>query len=290
MPLISEHFSEHRISRGKATVYARHYGGSGPAFVLMHGFPDNLRIWDDLVPCLVAAGRAVVTFDFLGFGESDKPSETAYSFEQQLADLQAVVEQLDLKTIVPVAHDSSGLAALNFALRHPDRVQSVVMLNSAYCEAATERWPEMITLFAAPALQSLAHSFAQDPGQLGWLLTWQQQQFERALPQNQKAHFQSFIGALIRENFTTQPGAGPAFVQLTAQFFEELRRNTANLPRLKELDVPVKLIWGRHDPYITVAFAERRRHQLKSATLTVIDAGHWLQTDEAAKVAEAMLS
>lgn len=35
----------------------------------------TLHIWDDLVPYLIASGRRVVTFDFLGFGASDKPAE-----------------------------------------------------------------------------------------------------------------------------------------------------------------------------------------------------------------------
>jgi pimeloyl-ACP methyl ester carboxylesterase len=67
-------FVEHHVPREQGSVYAREYKGAGPAFVLMHGFPDNLHIWDDLVPHLLAAGRRVVTFDFLGFGASDKPA------------------------------------------------------------------------------------------------------------------------------------------------------------------------------------------------------------------------
>src|SRR5260370_18622992 len=118
-------FVEHRISRGEGKVYARDYAGSGPAFVLMHGFPDNLRIWDDLIPYLVASGRRVVTFDFLGYGASDKPADAAYSFQQQLGDLEAVVERLSLGKIAPVAHDSSGIASLNYALAHPAGVETV---------------------------------------------------------------------------------------------------------------------------------------------------------------------
>ena len=45
--------------------------GRGPAIVLMHGFPDDLHLYDRLVPEL--AGRRVVSFDFLGWGASDKP-------------------------------------------------------------------------------------------------------------------------------------------------------------------------------------------------------------------------
>ncbi|MDQ0899063.1 MULTISPECIES: alpha/beta fold hydrolase [unclassified Paenibacillus] len=70
--------------------------------MLMHGFPDNLHIYDDVVPYLVAGGRRVVVFDFIGFGASDKPAGAKYSFEQQLGDLHAVVESLGLDKIVPV--------------------------------------------------------------------------------------------------------------------------------------------------------------------------------------------
>jgi pimeloyl-ACP methyl ester carboxylesterase len=289
-PEADKTYVEHRVPRGQGSLYARDYAGAGPALVLMHGFPDNLHIWDDLVPHLVASGRRVVTFDFLGFGASDKIGGAIYSFRQQLGELEAVVEALALGTIVPVAHDSSGMAALNYALARPDGVESVIMLNSAYNEGASALWPEMITLFATRNLQALALAIAQSPEQFGWLLKWQQQQFLDSMPERQKAHFNAFIGPLISDNFTAQPGAGPAFVQLAAGFFEEHARNERHLAALKALDVPVKLIWGQHDPYFPVAVAERRQSQLKHASLTVIPAGHWLQADAPAEVAKAMLS
>jgi haloalkane dehalogenase len=283
-------FTEHRVLRTEGSLYARDYAGVGPAFVLMHGFPDNLHIWDDLIPYLVASGRRVVTFDFLGFGASDKPAGAVYSFKQQLGDLEAVVDGLGLEKVVPVAHDSSGMAALNYALAHPDRAGSVIMLNSAYSEDSAVLWPEMITLFATRSMQALALAIAQSPEQFGWLLKWQQKKFLDPLPEAQKPHFSTFIGPLISDNFIVQPGSGPAFVQLAAEFFDEQARNAKHLTALKTLDIPVKLIWGQYDSYITVTVAERRRSQLKNASLTVIPAGHWLQADEPAQVAKAMLS
>ena len=283
-------FTEHRVSRGKGSVYARDYEGAAPAFVLMHGFPDNLHIWDDLVPHLVAAGHRVVTFDFLGFGTSDKLTDATYSFEQQLGDLQAVVQALGLGKIVPVAHDSSGPAAVNYALAYPEMVEEVVMLNSAYDEIRDVLWPELITLFATPSLRALAMEIALSPGQFGWLLEWQQKQFLDALPASQKAHFGEAIGHLVATNFTVQPSSGPAFVQLAAQFCEALAANAARSAELISLDVPVRLIWGQHDPYLTVAMAERRQTQFKQATLKVLPAGHWLQADMPEQVAKEMLS
>jgi haloalkane dehalogenase len=80
--------------------------------VVMHGLPDNSHIYDDLIPHLVAGGRRVVPSDFLGFGASNKPADATYSFKQQLDDLLAVADTLNLDKIVPVAHDSSGQGAL----------------------------------------------------------------------------------------------------------------------------------------------------------------------------------
>jgi len=68
-----ENFTEHRIPRDRGSVYVRDFAGSGPAFLLLHGFPDNSHIYDDLIPQLVSAGRRTVAIDFLGFDSSDKP-------------------------------------------------------------------------------------------------------------------------------------------------------------------------------------------------------------------------
>jgi pimeloyl-ACP methyl ester carboxylesterase len=81
-PIILERkpsFVEHLVPREQGRVYARDYKGTGSAFVLMHGFPDNLHIYDDLIPYLAAGGRRVVTFDFLGFGASGLPVNAAAS-------------------------------------------------------------------------------------------------------------------------------------------------------------------------------------------------------------------
>jgi hypothetical protein len=53
-------FTEHRIPSGQGGICAHDYDGAGPAFVLMHGFPDNLHIYDGLIPHLTKAGRRVV--------------------------------------------------------------------------------------------------------------------------------------------------------------------------------------------------------------------------------------
>ena len=283
-------FSEHRVPREQGKVYARDYDGAGPAFVLMHGFPDNLRIYDDLIPYLTKAGRRVVAFDFLGFGASEKPAGATYSFEQQLGDLSAVIQALGLGQVVLVAHDSSGIAAVNFAVEHPYKVASLCILNSAYDNSPLNVWPEMIVLFADPALKALALAIAQSPVQFGWLLDWQRQEFEKLMLADQKPHFEQFIGPLVAENFTMQPSSGPAFVQMGSQFYEELKRNSTRLRLAEALDLPVKVIWGEYDPYLGVGMGRERAAHFKNGSFHLLPAGHWLQSDMPERVAELMLS
>lgn len=283
-------FVEHRVPREWGALHARDYEGAGPTFVLMHGFPDNLHIYDELIPHLLRSGRRVVAFDFLGFGASDKPADAPYGFAQQLGDLEAVVECLGLGQVVLVPHDSSGPAAVNFAIEHPEKVASLRMLNSAFDASELAVWPEMIELFAQPGLRALAGAMAQSPAQFGWLLEWQARLFAAPLPQAQKEHFASFMAPLIADNFMRSPGSGPAFMKVAAQFHEELRRNSARLPLAAALDMPVKVIWGELDPYLGVELGRERAGRFRHGSFHCVPGGHWLQSDQPEWVARELLS
>lgn len=285
---MTQGFIEHRIAVDGGKLYVRDYAGEGPAFVLMHGFPDNLQIYDDLVPHLTAAGRRVVSFDFLGFGASDKPG-SGYSFGQQLADLEAVVEALDLKTFVPVVHDSSGPAGINYTLAHPERVSSLAILNSAYDDAFPVRWPELIELFATEGLQALAIATATSPEQFAWVLGWQQKQFRDPLPEPMRLRFDTVMGPLIADNFM-KAGSGTAFAHLASQFHAELASNSQRLPELAELNVPVRVLWGALDPYITSDVGKDRASHFRNVTFEALPGGHWLQSDVPDAVARALLA
>jgi haloalkane dehalogenase len=65
-------FTEQFVRRGQDRIYIREYSGEEPTIILMHGFPDNLHLYDRIVRYL-SPPRRVVVFDFLGWGASDKP-------------------------------------------------------------------------------------------------------------------------------------------------------------------------------------------------------------------------
>lgn len=277
------------MSRPGGRLYVRDYAGSGPPFVMLHGFPDNCRIYEDLAPLLAAAGRRVIAFDFLGFGQSDKPSGFPYSFEQQLADLKTVVDDLGGGSVIPVAHDAGGPAAINFALDHPQSVSSLCLLNCYYASSSALRFPELIELCADPALRKLALAIMTDPKQAGWLLRFQQSLFEEGASAELRARFETILQPIINENFARAPSSGPAFLSMTSDARANLDYNNRRVAALREFWAPVQLIWGFHDPYLTRAVADDMASRFPRAKLTGLDANHWLQIDVPHLVAKAML-
>lgn len=283
-------FSEHRVPTAAGNLYVRDYPGQGPAFVLLHGFPDNGHIYDDLIPHLVAGGRRAITIDFLGFGASDKPEGALYSFAQQRGDVMAVLQALDLDKVVLVGHDAGGPAALNLALFHPERVASVVLMNVFYGEAPGLLVPELIELFSHKPLQALAQHFLTSPQHFAWLLEFQRQLLLADASPAGQARYQELLGPLIDANFRQSPSAAMAFAQMTAQLKDEVAANTGRLVALRRSAVPVQFIWGRRDPYLHLTMAAFLQAQLRDASLHALDAGHWPQIDAAEEVARLMLA
>lgn len=283
-------FTEHRVQRDRGSLYVRDFPGSGPAFVVLHGFPDNSHIYDDLIPHLVSAGRRTVAIDFLGFGASDKPEGAHYSFGQQLSDLEAVVGALGLDKVIPVGHDAGGPTAVNFALKHPDRTAAVTLMNAFYGDAPGLRVPEFIELFSNKGLKALHLHFLASPQQFAWLLDFQRDQMQAGLMETQKTRYTEFLGPIIDNNFRQRPSAGPAFAQMTYQLTDELAANTARLIEFRRSDIPFLLIWGKADPYLHVTVADYMRSQARNAALRVLEAGHWPQIDAATEVARIMLA
>ena len=100
-------YQETFVRRDQHRIYVRDHPGGDPPIILMHGFPDNVHLYDRLVPYL-SPPRRVVLFDFLGWGSSDKPSGYPYTAANQVSDLDAVITQLGLGQVTLVVHDASG--------------------------------------------------------------------------------------------------------------------------------------------------------------------------------------
>ncbi len=110
---------------------ARWQQGTGDPFVLVHGFTGSSLDWVDVIGPL-AARRRVITFDHRGHGESPNLGvESAYSFEQLIGDFAALVDDLELDRFDLLGHSMGGIVAMRYALSSPDRVRSLVLMDTA---------------------------------------------------------------------------------------------------------------------------------------------------------------
>ncbi len=282
-------FTERRISRGAHKLRVCDYAGESPAFVLMHGFPDNLQIYDEVAPKLAAAGRRVIAFDFLGYGKSDKPREYLHSTFSMVGDLDAVVEALALGKVVLVAHDASGPTAINWALDNREKVAGLALMNVYYDPAPTLKFPEMIRLFADPDHREIGEAFINEPAQLLWLAGFQGRQFARNAPEELRGLAGQKLLPIMREQFAAAPGAGPAFLALTRDLGNSLTENERRKGELANVGFPVRLIWGAGDPYLNMGVAEHLKGHFPHAEIAPLRAGHWPQIDKPEEVAKSLL-
>jgi haloalkane dehalogenase len=113
-----------------------HYLDEGPSdaapVLLLHGEPSWSYLYRHMIPTLVAAGHRVVVPDLVGFGRSDKPTETSdYTYARHVAWMsEALLERLDLSDITLFAQDWGGLVGLRLVAAAPDRFARVAVGNT----------------------------------------------------------------------------------------------------------------------------------------------------------------
>lgn len=108
--------------------------GAGEPVVLVHGLAASLHDWDDLLPELAASGCAVYALDLLGHGESAKPAGAhEYTVENTFAHFSHWLDSLHLHTpFTLIGHSLGGGLSLMYALRHPERVKALALVNPFY--------------------------------------------------------------------------------------------------------------------------------------------------------------
>jgi len=255
--------------------------GEGTAIILMHGFPDNHHLYDRVLPFL--RDRHVVTFDFLGWGESDKPAQHSYTAYAQTAELDRVISALELDRVILVAHDASGPPAIDWAIAHPERVERLVLLNTYYSTMRSLRPPEAIWLFSTPVVRRVARWSSTIFNH--WLFRrmyyWQVGRFFR-----DQAIRDEFLPVLY-EQFTRDPSAHAAFFSLNEDLRPMLRDRATRADALRTFEPPVRILFGGADPYLNANVAREFARLFPRAELHLIpSARHFVQMDEPEQVAK----
>lgn len=258
------------VVEGHRVAHGEHGPPDGAPVVLIHGTPSSSIIWREVVPPLAAAGHYVVVFDLLGYGASERPAERSVdtSVSGQVEIVGAVLDAHGIASAHVVAHDIGGGIAQRLGILHPDRVRSLVLIDSV----SFDSWPSERTqqqmqagleaLIAAPADEHRAHVRE-------WLLS--AVVHDAALVDGALSHYLDLVSG---------PVGQASFYQHQVAHYDP--RHTAELTdRISELGrLPVHLVWGEHDGWQRLEWAHRLRDAIPGATLHVVsDAGHFVLED-----------
>jgi pimeloyl-ACP methyl ester carboxylesterase len=127
------------------------YVDEGPrvdeAVVMLHGNPTWSFYYRNLVQALSPSARCIAP-DHVGMGLSEKPASYDYSLASRIADVEALLDSLGIRKIHLVVHDWGGAIGFGFAVRRPERIGRIVIMNTA--AFPSPRIPARIALCRAP--------------------------------------------------------------------------------------------------------------------------------------------
>jgi pimeloyl-ACP methyl ester carboxylesterase len=275
------------VETPNGALFVREISGDDPPIVLMHGFPDDHTIYERLLPLL--GPRRAVAFDWHGYGRSERSDLAGFSMKEHVAELEALVDQLDIDRAVLVGHDASGPDAVAFAVAHPQRVTHLVLLNTIFGHLPSQKLPEMIRLLADPDLTSLADAMIRDEAQRLWLLQLTADHWGLDAADPGGVAVQSILPQFFGSS--DQPDALAAIRSWTACLFDSLTEQDKLVAdgALGALEIPVSIIFGESDRYLGPSLAREIAGLFTNPSLHLVpDASHWPQHDQPQVVADLL--
>lgn len=250
--------------------------GKGETVLFIHGTPSWSFDYRNIIKKLKEHYRCVA-IDHIGFGLSDKPEHYDYSVQNHSHTLERFALEKKLENINLVVHDFGGPIGLNFAIRHPEKIKRLVILNSWLWNTSGN--PDFIRLSAILKSPLLPFSYRYLNFSPKFILP------------------QSFgdtkISKQLLKQYTkpfadwTQRNGPLAFARslLNDQDWFEYLWNTRQTISGK----PTLFVWGMKDPIIKPYYLNKfERGFTNSTTVLLATSGHFPQEEQADTVTEAL--
>jgi pimeloyl-ACP methyl ester carboxylesterase len=251
--------------------------GGGSAVLMLHGFPTSSHDYHRCFDAL-AGRRRVATFDFPGFGFSDKPAAYSYSLLEQADVAELVVRSLGLDRVHLVAHDMGTSVATELLARRQAgllhfEVDRVVLMNgSVHAEMAHLTLSQK--LLRRPRLGPL---FSRLANRATFRL-----QLRRTLARKEALSDAELDAAFAH----IRRADGHLRLPAIMGYYDERRRFARRwIGALEALDRPALILWGARDPVAVMAIAEALAKETPGALLVRLDElGHYPQLEDPARV------
>lgn len=254
--------------------------GSGETILFVHGTPTWSFEWRHLIRALSSTSRCVAP-DHLGFGLSDRPRTAPYTPEWHAANFAELVDRMHLERLTLVVHDYGGPIALAWALRRPEQVARLVVINSWMWSFRGDRGMETKGRIAGGALGRFLYRWANlslrviAPSAYG--------DRRRLTPEIHRQYLDRFSDRWSRAAVLWPLARA---LNGSAGFYDSLWERRERLA-----EIPTLVIWGMKDSAFQPYQLDRWRRALPHARVVEIaDAGHWPHEEKPGEVIAAIRS
>lgn len=243
---------------GIQLAYARR--GTGTPLVLLHGYPLDHHLWDDVAPLLEDTFDLILP-DLRGFGESTTV-DSPYTMNDYASDIAGLLDQLGIQKAAIVGHSMGGYVALAFAKLYPERVSGLGLVSSQVLADPPDRKEgryksaaEVSDKGIGGVVETMAPKFTSNEG----LQAFARETMERQQPA-------AFIGAL-----------------------KAMAERMDATPLLSSFKFPVVIIHGEADALIPIDRAREVKSAIPNAHLVELKgAGHMPMMEAKEETARAL--
>lgn len=253
---------------------AYHRAGGGAAVLMLHGITTYSFIWGGVFDRL-RQGYDAIAVDLLGAGESEKPLGGDLSIRNQATLMEGLLAELGIGRVHVVGHDVGGGVAQILAVRRPDLVASLTLVNTV----GYDYWPvQPILALRAPLLRQIAMA-ALDLGAFTTLIRWGVYHKDRVTPELMERFWMPLKEAGGREAFLHFARC------LDNRHLMEIREE------LRALPMPVLIVRGDADVYLSSDISARLNREIPGSRLIRFPTGgHFIQLDLPGPLAETILA
>ncbi len=277
--------SYHTATVAGLKLFYREAGNpQSPAVLLLHGFPTSSHMFRNLIPQL-AEEYHVVAPDLPGFGFSDAPDHTSfsYTFDHLAEIMERFTEQIGLTKFAVYVFDYGAPVGLRLALEHPERIAALISQNgNAYEEGLSEGWAPVRAYWDNPTQENRnALKALSTPEITRWQYTTGVKDADLRIAPEAIALDQALLDR-------------PQSAEIQLDLITNYLTNIELYPKFQEYfrthRPPTIAVWGKNDPFFLPAGAEAYRRDNPDAKVVLFDTGHFALETHAFEIGEEIRS
>ncbi|HZP06996.1 MAG TPA: alpha/beta fold hydrolase [Terracidiphilus sp.] len=275
---------QYAIVRGLRMFYREAGSKESPTIVLLHGFPSSSHMFRDLIPQL-AAKFHIIAPDYIGFGYSDAPgvSEFEYTFDN-LADYveDFLFNVLGLKKFSIYVQDYGAPVGYRIAFKHQDAIEGIIVQNgNAYAEGIGGGFDPLKPFWKDRNAETEA------PVRAALTLQATIFQYTHGVKDATRISPDAYT---LDQHFLDRPGNDSIQLNLLHNYQTNLRHYDEWQAFFRNKQPKTLIVWGKNDPFFTVAGAQAYLRDIPKAELNLIDTGHFALEDSSEFIAQKIVS